>query len=173
MFKLAGFLISLWLRKISDQHIGNKAKRPITKRVFQENKGRQFSKKRTFLTPWYAHIRCVSGGKRCSFFGKFGVLCFLETSVLCVSGGKKCSFFGKFGVFCFLQTPIWRFDLFPFTDEHNSQITRVGRMKFVMNSYMFFSLPILYLKKKKRQTRNKLVYKFCLKHFWSSSRLVS
>ena len=24
----------------------------------------------------------VLGGKKCSFFGKFGVLCFLETSVL-------------------------------------------------------------------------------------------
>ena len=32
--------------------------------------------KRTFLTP------CVSGGKKCSFFGKFDVLCFLETPVL-------------------------------------------------------------------------------------------
>ena len=25
---------------------------------------------------------------------------------LCVSGGKKCSFFGKFGVLCFLETPV-------------------------------------------------------------------
>ena len=25
---------------------------------------------------------CVSGGKKCSFFGKFGVLCILVTSVL-------------------------------------------------------------------------------------------
>ena len=37
------------------------------------------SEKRTFLTTWYAH---VSGGKKCLFFGKFDVLCFLVTSVL-------------------------------------------------------------------------------------------
>ena len=38
-------------------------------------------KTRTFLTPWYAHIR-VWGGKKCSSFGKLGVLCFLVTPVL-------------------------------------------------------------------------------------------
>ena len=26
---------------------------------------------------------------------------------MCISGGKKCSFFGKFGVFCFLDTSFW------------------------------------------------------------------
>ena len=26
-----------------------------------------------------AHVHCVSGGKKCSFLGKFGVLCFLVT----------------------------------------------------------------------------------------------
>ena len=45
---------------------GNKAKGRISKRVFQENK--------TYV--------CVSGGKKCSFFGKFGVFCFLETPAL-------------------------------------------------------------------------------------------
>ena len=39
--------------------VGNKAKGRISKRVFQENKAHQ-----------------------CLFFGKFGVLCFLETPVL-------------------------------------------------------------------------------------------
>ena len=62
---------------------GNKAKGRILKRVFQENKARQIFRKRTFLTPWYAHVRVyVSMGKKCLFFGKFGVLCFLETPVL-------------------------------------------------------------------------------------------
>ena len=42
----------------------NKVKGRISKRVFQENKA-----------------QCVSGSK-CSFFGKFGVLCFLGTPVL-------------------------------------------------------------------------------------------
>ena len=31
-----------------------------------------------------------------------------------VSGGKKCSFFGKFGVLCFLETPVLRFALLPY-----------------------------------------------------------
>ena len=35
--------------------------------------------------------KCVSGGEKCSFFGKFGVLFFLETPG--ISGGKKCYFF--------------------------------------------------------------------------------
>ena len=30
---------------------------------------------------------------------------------MCVSGGKKCSFFGKFDVLCFLETPVLRFAL--------------------------------------------------------------
>ena len=54
--------------------VGNKAKGRISKRVFQENKARQIFRK--------TNISCVSGGKKCSFFGKFGVLCFLETPVL-------------------------------------------------------------------------------------------
>ena len=33
---------------------------------------------------------------------------------MCVSGGKKCSFFGKFGVLCFLETPVLRFALLPY-----------------------------------------------------------
>ena len=40
----------------------------------------KFSEKRTFLTPWYAHVRIR--GKKCLLFGKFGVFCLLETPVL-------------------------------------------------------------------------------------------
>ena len=29
-------------------------------------------------------------------------------------GGKKCSFFGKFDVLCFLETPVLRFALLPY-----------------------------------------------------------
>ena len=35
--------------------VGNKAKWRISKRMFQENKARRISEKRTFLTPWYAY----------------------------------------------------------------------------------------------------------------------
>ena len=31
-----------------------------------------------------------------------------------VSGGKKCSFFGKFSVLCFLETLVLRFGLLPY-----------------------------------------------------------
>ena len=31
-----------------------------------------------------------------------------------VSGGEKCLFFGKFGVLCFLVTPVLRFALLPY-----------------------------------------------------------
>ena len=44
---------------------------------FKKTKHAKFSEKPTFLT-----YVCVSGGKKCSFFEKFGVLCFLETPVL-------------------------------------------------------------------------------------------
>ena len=52
---------------------------------FKKTNHVKFSKKRTLLIPWYAHIRTyvsLSGGKKCSFFVKFAVLCFLETPVL-------------------------------------------------------------------------------------------
>ena len=55
------------------QFVGNKAREQISKRVLQENRVRQ----RTFHT-----CVCVSGGKKCSFFQQFGVLCFLVTRVL-------------------------------------------------------------------------------------------
>ena len=35
-------------------------------------------------------------------------------SHVCVSEGKKCSNFGKFGVLCFLETPVLRFVLLPY-----------------------------------------------------------
>ena len=59
------------------QFIVNKTKGRISKQVFQENKASQIFRK----TNISYHV-CVSGGKKCSFFGKFGVLCFLETAVL-------------------------------------------------------------------------------------------
>ena len=48
--------------KIIKQFVGNKAKGQTSKRVFQRRGGGR--------------------GKKCSFFGKFGVLCFLEIPIL-------------------------------------------------------------------------------------------
>ena len=62
------------------QFVGNKAKGRISKRVFQENKPRQISEKRTFRTNWYVRVRI--SWYEMFVFRKFGVLCFLETLVL-------------------------------------------------------------------------------------------
>ena len=52
LWEFSGFVFpQMW------QIIGNKVKGQISKRVFQENKARQIFRKRTFLTPWYAHVR--------------------------------------------------------------------------------------------------------------------
>ena len=60
--------------------VGNKAKGRISKRVLQENKARQVFRIKNISYPL---IRtCLSGGKKCSFSGKFGVLCFLATPAL-------------------------------------------------------------------------------------------
>ena len=71
-----------WRHSIKSRHlefVGNKAKGRITKWVFQENKARQNFRKTNFL---FLFLRVCIGVKKCSFFGKFGVLCFLETPVL-------------------------------------------------------------------------------------------
>ena len=49
---------------------------------FMKTKHTKFSEKRTFLTPWYAHVRVKYTRTKCLFYGKFGVLRFLETPVL-------------------------------------------------------------------------------------------
>ena len=42
-----------------------------------------------------------------------------HTQVCVYQGDKKCSFFGKFGVLCFLVTPILRFALLPCYRRNN------------------------------------------------------
>ena len=73
----------LW---VDFEDFGIKAKRRITKRVCQENKARQSFRKTNISYPLIrtlrSHVVCVLGGKKCSFFGNFGVSCFLEKSVL-------------------------------------------------------------------------------------------
>ena len=55
--------------------VGNKAKKRISKRVFPKRNGH--------FWPTDTHMYgYVSGGKKCSLFGIFGVLCFLVTPVL-------------------------------------------------------------------------------------------
>ena len=68
-----------WILSINSSVIRKKGK--SQNGCFKKTKHVKFSEKRLFLTPWYPHV-CVSGGKKCSFFGKFGLLCFLKTPVL-------------------------------------------------------------------------------------------
>ena len=64
-------------------YVGNKAKGGISKRVFQENIERQIFQKTNISYPPDTHTYvCVSGDKKCLFFGKFDVLRFLETPIL-------------------------------------------------------------------------------------------
>ena len=62
--------------------VSNKAKGRISKRVIQENKVRQIFRNEHFLPPNTHVYVYVSGDKKSSLFGKFDVLCFLETPVL-------------------------------------------------------------------------------------------
>ena len=65
----------------SSEIVVNKAKGRISKRVFEESKACQIFQKMNIFYPPDTYV-CVSGGKKCLFFGKFGVLCFLVTYVL-------------------------------------------------------------------------------------------
>ena len=69
--------------------VGDKAKGRISKQVLQENKAGQIFQKTNSSYPEicprvHQGVRDVHflRGKECSFFGKFGQLCFLVTSVL-------------------------------------------------------------------------------------------
>ena len=68
-----GHIPSVIRQKGESQNGGNKKKKQSTP---------NFPKKQLFPTPDMHTFVCVSRGKKCSFFGKFGVLCFLVTSVL-------------------------------------------------------------------------------------------
>ena len=64
----------------SQEIVVNKPIGRISKRVFQEKKSTpHFPKNKHFLSP---DTHTYVWGKKCSFFEKFGVLCFLETPVL-------------------------------------------------------------------------------------------
>ena len=64
------------------QFVDNKAKGRISKWVLQEKSTPNFLKKEHFLLPDTHTLQYVSGVKKCLFFRKFGVLCFLVAPVL-------------------------------------------------------------------------------------------
>ena len=62
--------------------------------VTREQSTSNLPQKRTFVNTWYAHV-CTR-------------------TYVCVCVRKKCLFFGKPGVLCFLVTPVLRFALLPY-----------------------------------------------------------
>ena len=68
---------------VNDISLGIRQKGKSQNECFKKAKHAKISEKQTFLTPPDTHTHmCVLGGKKCLFFGNFGVLCFLETPVL-------------------------------------------------------------------------------------------
>ena len=62
--------------------VGIKAKGRISKRVLHKKNKTNFQKNKYLLPPdTHTHV-CVSGGKKYSFFEKFGMLCFFVRPVL-------------------------------------------------------------------------------------------
>ena len=65
---------------------------------------------------------------------------------VCVSEGKKCLLFGKFGVLCFLETPVLRFALLPYYRRYclllilfRNVILLVNSIKIWLNILVIFS----------------------------------
>ena len=57
-----------------------------------------------------------------------------------VSGGKKCLFFGNFGVVCFLETPVLRFALLPYYRRIN--LIYINLVIFIIRSNSYRSPPL-------------------------------
>ena len=79
---IAAFMLEFTCKQGFKKFVGNKSKGRILKWVLKENKAHQFFQKTNISYPDMHMCICVSGGKKCLFFGKFGVLCFLLASVL-------------------------------------------------------------------------------------------
>ena len=59
-------------------------------------------------------LSCIFRGKRTVYIAEKGQIVGNKACV-CVSGGKKCLFFGNFDVLCFLETPVLRFALLSYS----------------------------------------------------------
>ena len=94
--------------------IKNKAKGRISKRVFQESKARQNFRETNISYPL---IRTCTG--------------------------KKCLFFGNFGVLCFLETPVLRFARLPYYRRIKERMQERLKSPVVLN-WLVFSLKLIY-----------------------------
>ena len=99
-----------WMQVCSNISSVIKQKRESQNGCYMKTKHTKFSEKPTFLYPWYAHAHVrIRGQEKSQHFLPPDTYMYV-----CASGGKKCWFFGKFGVLCFLVTPVLRFSLLPF-----------------------------------------------------------
>ena len=57
---------------------------------------------------------------------------------MCVSGDKKCLFFGNFGVLCFLETPVLRFALLPYSRRTQDSTSDDGAEEIESQADMSF-----------------------------------
>ena len=62
---------------------------------------------------------------------------------MCVSVGKKCLFFGNFGVLCFLETPVLKFALLPYYRQ-NKEILSGNTNCPSMDNFSNFHISLLY-----------------------------
>ena len=95
------------------QFVGYKAKGRISERGFQEN-------------------------KTCQIFRKTNISYPLIRTTYLFTGGKKCSFFEKFGMFCFLETSVLKFALCFITNELLSEFHQVVKNMYLLVSFCFF-----------------------------------
>ena len=94
---------------------GNKGKERISKWVFQEN-------------------------KVCQIFWKTKIFYSLIRTHTCLSGGKKCSFYRKFGMLCFLETPVLRFTLLPYYWQIRGNTFNIYNRNSIWNNLLVVSL---------------------------------
>ena len=81
---------------------------------------------------------CFKKTKHAKFYENYEKRTFLPPDMhtyVCVSGGKKCPFFRKFDVLCFLETPVLRFVLLPYY-RRNDNLTW---FPFLIRLIFFFS----------------------------------
>ena len=57
-----------------------------------------------------------------------------------ISGGNKCSFFGKFGVLCFLVSPVLRFSLLPYYRRNSRSCKHFREVLKVFSEIYFVKL---------------------------------
>ena len=82
------FFVALALYQWKEKIVGNEAKWRISK--WARKQSTPNSPKNEHFLPLNIHTLCLSGGNKCSFFGKFGVLCCLETFVLGFARSPYC-----------------------------------------------------------------------------------